>query len=149
MSQYGATRLRYSATTLAAAHATWRAMHATGACVAIQTLDCDRGGLRHGVRNRARHGLRHDQCALRHGWRRATIRRQCAPQHGVVRTAWAQCVHSVRSLGHGCVHCTLDPVLTRCTVLSHYFDHCSEPLFGSLFTIFSKNKIKLNFVCCI
>ena len=35
------------------------------------------------------------------------------------------CVQPVRSLGHGCVHCALDPVLTQCTVLSHCLDHCS------------------------
>ena len=39
---------------------------------------------------------------------------------------WAQCM---RSLGHGCVHCALNPVLTQCTLLSHCLDHCSWTLF--------------------
>ena len=30
-----------------------------------------------------------------------------------------------RSLGHGCAHCALDPVLTHDTVLSHCLDHYS------------------------
>ena len=36
---------------------------------------------------------------------------------------------SVRSLGHGCVHCAVDLVLTQCTVLSHCLKHCSWTLF--------------------
>ena len=34
----------------------------------------------------------------------------------------AQCVHR---LGQGWVHYAFDSVLTQCTVLSHYLDHCS------------------------
>ena len=30
-----------------------------------------------------------------------------------------------RNLGHGCVHCALDLVLTQDIVLSHCLDHCS------------------------
>ena len=63
----------------------------------------------------------------------ATTRRQCAPRHSPVRAATRRCARDlgvvraqpVRSLGHVCVHCALDPVLTQCTVLSHCLDHCS------------------------
>ena len=44
-----------------------------------------------------------------------------------------------RGLGHGCVHCALDPVLTQCTVLSHYLEHYS----WTLFMRFSKKITKI------
>ena len=57
-------------------------------------------------------GLRHNRC-----W--ATIRRHCAPRYGAMRAA---CAHK---LGSRCAPGAPNPVLTQCTVPSHYLGHCS------------------------
>ena len=74
----------------------------------------------------SRYKLRHGRPGLRHDRPRATIRPGTGPQHGrdtaglgAVRVACA-C-----RLGSGCVLGVLNPVLTQCTVLSHYLEHCS------------------------
>ena len=48
---------------------------------------------------------------------------QCALRHDAVRMAWAQCTRGLGSFG--CAPYALDPVLTRCTVLSNCLEHCS------------------------
>ena len=59
----------------------------------------------------------------------ATIRLGRGPRYGSTRATTQRCAHAwvqrAHSLGHGCVHYALDPVLTQCTVLSHCLDHCS------------------------
>ena len=86
-----------------------------------------------------------------HDWIGPRHSAQCTLRHSAVLAAWAQCAFS---LGSGCVHYALDPVLTHCTFLSHCLDHCSWTLFmntvhGVLKKIKSnKNQIKSIF-CCI
>ena len=111
------------------------ATRAAGARFAIQFLYRDQKGQRHGsVRVLAyndttttRQGMACDTTlyAPRHGDQRAL----CARPR---RSAWAECARPGHSAcaecpqaGSGCAHCTLDSVLTQCTVLSHCLGHCS------------------------
>ena len=59
----------------------------------------------------------HSQAHARHGQEGGHDTAQSSPRHGAQQRASSQ--------GHGGVHCALDPILTQCTVLSHYLDHCS------------------------
>ena len=125
VSRYGAARLRYNT--------------ATRCAVGIKS----RYDICIGTRGRRQQRCNTAACAATLPGT-TTIWRQCAPRHGSVcpatrrsaRGQGAVQARPVRSLGHGCVHCSLDPVLTQCTVLSHCLDNCSR--------VFQKKK-KLKF----
>ena len=106
-------------------------------------------GLRHGATLRTtqraaralRHGAhapRHGRCTPatrpRYGWGGGHDMTQRAPRHGVVRTTWEQ---RARNLGHGCVHCALDPILTQDTLFESLFMNTVHEVFQKI-----KNKIK-------
>ena len=128
------------AATRAAARATWRSVRTRQGLVLRYKLCIVTGG-----------GRRCDMVGPNAATRRASARVLEATQQDMPATrprgghdttqytaTTRRCVRgldSVRvqracSLGHGCVHCALDPILTQCTVLSHYWitvhDHCSR-----------------------
>ena len=100
---------RRGAGTRAATRAT---QSAAGARVAKQFLYCDRGARHSAATWRASAPMR---AATLLGL--ATIRPGRGPRHGAQRT---------RNLGSGCASCAPNPVLTQCTVLSHYWDTVHE-----------------------
>ena len=84
-----------------------------GVCVAIQTLYLDRGAC-----DTARVIARDMTCDMASAGCDMTGR---GPRYGPVRTTTRCCARGLgtvcaqraRSLGHGCVHCAVDPVLTQ------------------------------------
>ena len=84
-----------------------RGVHGFGAgCVAIWAV------------TRPRHG----QPCLRHGRPQAAKRPTTRPRHGRPgRSARDLCAQA----GLGCASGAPNPILTQCTIFSHYLDHCS------------------------
>ena len=66
-------------------------------------------------------------------------------RHSPVPAVTRRSVHSLGAVRAAWVlaHCALDPVLTKCTVYSHYLDHYSWIMFmNTVHRIFKKIKIK-------